>query len=76
MTKYSALGILACLLAGCTAPPPNGAPAQVAKKQHVYCEPATGSHIADPDNCGNDPFVRHAVITQGNGSPLQTQGDH
>ena len=73
MTKYSALGILACLLAGCTTPPPGGAPTKVAAK-HVYCEPATGSHIADPNNCGNDPFVRHAVITNNNGSPLQTQG--
>jgi hypothetical protein len=73
MTKYSAIAILACLLAGCTTPQPAGSATTVVAKR-AYCEPATGSHIADPNNCGNDPFVRHGTVTNPNGSPLQTQG--
>jgi hypothetical protein len=77
MMKYPAAAILACLLAGCATPQDPGAPApqQVAKVKKVPCEPPTGSHIVDPKNCGSDAFVRHAVLTDRSGNPLQTQAN-
>ena len=75
MTKYLAVAVLACLLAGCTTPPPApGTPTTVAVKK-PRCDPPTGSHIVDPDSCGTDAFVKHAVITDRSGSPRETQGN-
>lgn len=75
MTKYLAATVLACLLAGCATPPAApGTPTTVAVKK-PRCEPPTGSHIVDPSSCGTDAFVRHGVLTDRSGNPLQTQGD-
>jgi len=79
MTKYSAIALVACLLAGCTTPPADTASTAgttvVAKKKCKYTDPPTGSHISDASTCDTpDPFVRHGVLTDRSGNPYQAQG--
>ena len=75
MMKYSAIGILACVLAGCATPQPAGTPTTVAAKK-VHCDSQTGSHIVDPTSCNApDPWVKHSVISGRTGEPYQTQGN-
>jgi hypothetical protein len=76
MTRNSAIILFAGLLAGCATPPPAASPTVVAVKK-VHCEPPAGSHIVDSSNCnGSDPFVKHGVVADRSGNPLQTQGDN
>jgi hypothetical protein len=76
MTRFSALTIFACLLAGCTAPSDSGTPQTTASTKHPNCEAPTGSHIVDLSNCGNDPFLRHGVIADRSGNPYQTEANN
>lgn len=84
MTKYSAVALVACLLAGCapeqqtastTPPTPQEIAAAKARRACLNAGPATGSHIVDTSSCGPDPFVRHGMITNPNGSPLEAEGN-
>jgi hypothetical protein len=74
MNKFLVGAVSFCLLAGCAMPPQTASTQSAAAK--AACRnagPATGSHIADTDDCGGyaSGAVKHAQLYNAqSGSPV------